>query len=53
MITKDKYAMKVVLNFILFLLFIVIGSFVVSLECIDLAYVIAFLIFAFKFFRLD
>ena len=52
MTTKNTYGLKVAVSFTLLILFLIIGSFVVSMKYSDLAYLFAFAIFCFKFIRL-
>ncbi len=52
MMTKDTYGMKAVMFFEAVLLVMLVCSFVVSLEELDLLYIISVIIFSIKFFRL-
>lgn len=53
MTTKSTYEIIVVTSFFAVVLFMILGSFVVSLKYIDLGYIIAFIIFGIKFFRME
>ncbi len=53
MTTKNTYGFKVVISFVAFILCMVIGSFVVSLKYIDLSYIVVFIIFCIKYYRLE
>lgn len=52
MITKDTYGALVVWSSLAFLLFMLICSFVVSFQIADLLYIIALIVFMYKFIRM-
>ena len=53
MTTKKTNSMIIACDFVVLLYVMIIGSFVVSFQYIDLAYLISFIIFLIKILRLD